>query len=829
MRKLFLLFFFQAFIGLNAQEINVNFNDMPLNEAIVEIRDTYDLYFSFNVTELSKYKISVSGRFVNVEEFLDEALIGLPLTYKRSGQVILIIPVDEPEVIREYTLTGRIMDRLTNESLPFSHVIVNNVGMITDLDGYFTFKALNDSLFILKVSYLGYFVYDTVVSAGVNVSIGLMPSVLGLEEVVVEGREIDFSAHIGEKAGEMRLNHMISKFLPGYGDNSVFNLLRMQPGVMAAGDNTSNFTIWGSYNGQNQVIYDGFTLFGLKNFYSQISTVNPFMVKEIQVKKGGYGAEWGEKAGSIIDIYGIEGDQNKVNLNLLVNNVTVNAMVSVPVTKNTVFALAFRQTYYNLYKNEDFVPLFVKNRKNTDESQLSIVPDYDFRDFNTKYSGNLKNGDQFFLSSYIGGDQFNYILQKDLRINRLEIYNKENNEQYGVAGYYNHKWSKGNSTSLLAGTSALGKELRIQQEINRILTGRTIYNKDKYLKNTVNEYHLTLYNTFYTSNKNTFKTGIGIKNTRITLREDTMNINFNNVTRELNNYFVYLSDEYNLSKHISFNPGLRLNYPENVEQIYIQPRISLNLKYNEYWKSSLAWGIYNQFIDRSMVIDNNNNIYYVWTIVDNNRINAIESKHYVVNISREKNGNEFSVDGYYKTTEGIKRIEVTRLSKRVLQDIETESFGIDFYLKKDIKKHSFWVSYSLGKVMETVYERGIETVTQSAINDQRHEIKFAGLVNLNPFYFSANYVYGSGFKPYNIQDTDNSSSEIPYNRCDLSVIYRFKSLKFRLETGISVLNVFNTENVQYDNSFSIPDDNETIDVHLESVPFTPTLFLNLAF
>ena len=73
----------------------------------------------------------------------------------------------------------------------------------------------------------------------------------------------------------------------------MFNLLRLQPGILAAGEQSNDLIIRGSYEGQSQVLFDGFTLFGMKNFNDNISAVNPFMAKDIRLMKGGFPAELG--------------------------------------------------------------------------------------------------------------------------------------------------------------------------------------------------------------------------------------------------------------------------------------------------------------------------------------------------------------------------------------------------------------------------------------------------------------------------------------------------------------------------------------------------------
>lgn len=56
------------------------------------------------------------------------------------------------------------------------------------------------------------------------------------------------------------------------------------------------------------------------------------------------------------------------------------------------------------------------------------------------------------------------------------------------------------------------------------------------------------------------------------------------------------------------------------------------------------------------------------------------------------------------------------------------------------------------------------------------------------------------------------------------------SREFNIEAGLSVLNIFNRENIKYSNLIRIPESqSSTISIHAEAVPFTPTLYSNLSF
>ena len=81
----------------------------------------------------------------------------------------------------------------------------------------------------------------------------------------------------------------------------------------------------------------------------------------------------------------------------------------------------------------------------------------------------------------------------------------------------------------------------------------------------------------------------------------------------------------------------------------------------------------------------------------------------------------------------------------------------------------------------------------------------------------------------NISDS-NDLDNYPYKRFDIAGVYKFNVKNLKLDAGISVLNVFNYENIKLSDVTQIPTENgNTISIYSESVPFTPTIFLNISF
>jgi hypothetical protein len=230
------------------------------------------------------------------------------------------------------------------------------------------------------------------------------------------------------------------------------------------------------------------------------------------------------------------------------------------------------------------------------------------------------------------------------------------------------------------------------------------------------------------------------------------------------------------------------------------------------------------------VIDNEGNFQYQWTVSNGRSIPIYKSQHWVLNAAYEHNKFYLNIDVYHKYTTGVTRFVRNAQGQTTLYG-DGRSYGIDFLIKKEFKANYVWVGYTLGSTQERFPRKtkfGVINRFERAPQDQRHELKFAGLLSLSPFYLSANYVYGSGFRSTNPLD-DPSVNQLSYSRFDTAITYKFKAKKYSLQTGVSLLNVFNTQNLKVGNFQRIPTEQlNTLSIYSQAVPFTPTIFLNFS-
>lgn len=833
-----LILLFSGF-SLKAQSISLKVENEPLNRVFVHLRDQYNLNFSFDDKLLSKYNITIQKDFSDPDKAIEYLIKDYSLSVEKIDGVYLIYPISKkPEKVpdKKIVLLGVIKDAHSGETLPYSHLSLNDIGLISDGQGRFTFISRNVSSFNIKATYLGYYTLDTTLTGGGNHTVVMQPSIVGIKEIVVKNKSLKLSTMSKFNPGEMRLNHQVGSYLPGSADNALYNLLRLQPGVLAAGEQSNDLIVWGSYSGQTAVLFDGFTLYGLKNYNDNIGIVNPFMIKDVKLLKGGYPANYGGKAGGIVDITGISGNHSKPEVILSATNMTLNSKLSIPIANRSALSIAFRQTYYNLYRNSGLDFLSGANMpdrrpgKGREQVDLNVSPDYMFRDFTAKYAGVSKSGDRYYLDFLRGIDRFDYQIDF-LSKNNREFNNQanESHKQTGSSFYYGKVWDSGVISNLTLSYSELSHQL-INQTSTEIMPKHNKMLRYENIQNRIAKFKAITDHKIQINQNNKLEMGGGILNYAISLSEDTIG---QNIFSEDNSAFAFegfIQDRISFKNGLNLIAGFRIDAPMHLKKAMLQPRISLNYSLSPKLWLKAGSGQYNQYVVQSSVLDEAGNYRYFWTLSNNDEVPIQKAQHFTAGLNYEGSFFNLGLEGYYKKLEGLTRY--TYRSNGGVKDLSTGdgiSRGLDVLLETKYRKHSAWIAYTLSQTLEQ-FSYFNKDIYLRAPQDQRHEIKLAMLLDFHPFYISSNYVYGSGFPDRSINNQGRVTTDLRYSRWDISGVYRKSLNKLDFHIGLSILNVLNTENIKLQNFIKIPDQaGSTFNIHAEAVPFTPTLFLLVKF
>jgi len=803
--------------------VSLSYRQEPLNEILLDLNDRCGAQISVNADLASGCDITLQKEFKNLEKALEALARTCDLDLQQVNGVFIFrrsrspAPLTQPPLTQKgrppsFLYQGLVQEASSGEPVPFATLQIAGRGVSTDEYGRFSFQTSSPTAFLAFRS-LGFVESDTLLRFGNELILSLQPNSIDLAEVVVEGVRGKTLSHVGESAGLFQFNDINNQLVPGLGYDLIFNHLRLYPGIMAAGESTSDFVIWGSYAGQNHVLYDGITLFSNWGTYADIGRVNPFMIRDVEVYKGGYGVSVGDRIGGVVQVEGRSGDLKKVRGNVSLTNQLANARLSVPLFNQTSsLQVAGRVTYFN----------WLDLSAPPESSQQVIVPDYQYSDLNAKFSSNLSPSDKLEISTIASWDSYEAQLRGSIASPFPENINVKS-VQYGGSLRYSRSWRGGGLFQVWVSQSFYEPEFSSYFIRRQNARPNLDTLKQGSWSNPVQEFNSRITHTFPAREKHQFEISGAYIHNRVFLESREAEL-LEDTDQRLGRISMYLQDRIQWTDWFTMELGLKADLPFAQSKVYWQPRAQARFQLSKPWSLNLAWGMYRQFISKNALIDVLGNRTDFWQVAHSEKVPVLKSMHQATGITFSKNRWEWSLEGYYKITRGFSRNFLNRDQSVNLIVGEARAVGLDILIRKQIARHEFLLSYSLGKVLERF---ALETRTsqfQESPQSQRHEVKAAVMLNFPPFRISATQVYGSGF-PSAVQ-ANALRAPIPYWRTDLAAEFGFSVKKMEFQSGISILNLFNRENVRLNQSVSVPEGDV---INTLGIPFTPAFYFNLAF
>lgn len=801
-----------------AQTILLDYREELLNEILLDLNDRYDVQVSINSKLSNACSITIQSSFETMELALKalgekcglEVLrIGSVYTFRTIKAPIPIVTID----LVSYLYQGVLVESGSDEPLPFAIVSTTNIDLVTDENGRFSFKS-DLATQSVKLRSLGYQDADTLLRHGNLLKIGLSPKSKALDEVVVLGNRGKAPiTNIGEKSGYIQLNDVNNNLVPGLSDNLVFNNLRQYPGIMAAGESIADFVIWGSSAGQNHVVYDGISLFNSWGVNDDMGRINPFMVKHVEVYKGGYNVPYGDRVGGVVLIDGKSGNPNKFEAGVNLTNQLFSGYLNIPMFKGAAaLQLAGRQT---LTESLDLAADF------NDDLDL-IVPDYNYKDLHVKFSASLSPRDLVEVSSVLSEDSYTGTLRT--RANQALFRSIDlNSEQTGSSLKYVRNWPNGGLSSIMISRSKYTPELTTNYFVNRNVLSPVIELREDIWSNPILESRSRFRHVFAAVKKHQLQVNLEYVNNQADFSSSESDGIIDSRSEELGRVSFYVQDQIQWADKFSMQVGLKADVPSAGSKAYWQPRVNGQFNFTNQWNVHFGWGLYNQFISRNSVIDELGNRADVWQVANTTTIPVLDAMHNVLGIGYQSDDFELSLEGYYKTTSGFTRYFISRRGESIIGLGDARTRGVDLFARKHLNRHVFWLSYSLSKSEERFGNGVITSSYRLAPQDQRHEVKAAAIFDFSPFQISFTNVYGSGFSENAFLRSQNFK---PYWRTDLAIQREFQAGETTLEAGLSILNLFNRRNLRLNQSVSVPNGDV---INTVGLPFTPTFYLNVDF
>jgi hypothetical protein len=337
--------------------------------------------------------------------------------------LLLFIAVGTPGHAQTGNIRGFVYTKDNGEPALFTNVFLKGtkMGANTDINGFFSITKIPAGTYTLMATYVGYDTATEVITVGkeiVNKKYYLAKGAVQLEEVVLTAEQQ--SKKEDTKVSVQKIDPVMISKLPSVGEPDLAQYLQVLPGVTFTGDQGGQLYIRGGSPVQNKVLLDGMIVYNPFHSIGLFSVFDNDIIKNVDVYTGGFGAEYGGRTSSIMDITTRDGNKKRLSGKVSASTFGAKAMLEGPLKKLTesgktsssfLFSaktsyLPYTSKYLYSYANPNGLPfgftdLYGKVSLNSSNGSKINLFGFNFRD-NVNYTGIA----QFGWNSYGGGTNF---------------------------------------------------------------------------------------------------------------------------------------------------------------------------------------------------------------------------------------------------------------------------------------------------------------------------------------------------------------------------------------------------------------------------------------
>lgn len=216
------------------------------------------------------------------------------------------------------TIKGFVYEKESGEPIIFTNVFLKktSIGATTDVNGYFVISQIPPGNYTLMVTYLG---YDSI-SIPVSIKSGevqnkklyLLKSSFNLDVVNISAEREE--AKQETKTSVIKVTPKQLKQIPAIGGQAdLAQYLQVIPGVVFTGDQGGQLYIRGGAPIQNKVLLDGMVIYNPFHSIGLFSVFETDIIRTADVYTGGFGAEYGGRISSVMDINTRDGNKKRLS------------------------------------------------------------------------------------------------------------------------------------------------------------------------------------------------------------------------------------------------------------------------------------------------------------------------------------------------------------------------------------------------------------------------------------------------------------------------------------------------------------------------------------
>ncbi|MEO7176139.1 MAG: TonB-dependent receptor [Saprospiraceae bacterium] len=716
---------------------------------------------------------------------------------------LFFVPLHAQQVV---VISGICKDASNGETLLGANVeLVSTIYGTTSNDyGFYSLSIPAQDSGTIRCSYLGYDAqeYRLPLMANQKLQIRLNPGSSSLQEVVVTANS-NQERMLSTKMSVERITVQQAKLIPAlFGEVDIIKTIQLKPGINSGTEGSSGLFVRGGNLDQNLIILDEAVVYNANHLFGFFSTFNADAIKDVQVFKGGFPAEYGGRLSSVIDVQLKDGNNQKFagsgGLGLIASRLTLEG----PIQKDkSSFIISGRRTYVDLFTR-------AINKSNKDNPESTPIPNYNFYDLNAKLNFQLGEKDRLFFSGYLGQDVFKF------EDNAFDFdFNWGNTT---ATARWNHIFSN----KLFSNTTATFSDY--QYTIANRVTGFSFK-----LDSKIRDYRLKTDFDYALNPKHSLNMGLEMTYHEFTvgrIKAGTDNGDISFSAGQLLDgieYAAYVADEWTATEKLKISTGLRLSAFSNEGQFYArpEPRIAARYLLDERWSLKASYAKMNQYIHlvSNSGISLPTDIWYPST--KNVKPESSDQFALGVNYLLGK-GFLLNHEVYYKHYSNlIDFVDHAQLFAN--DDLEQEfsfgkgyAYGTEFSIEKNEGKLTGWIGYTLAWVKRGEFSF-MDGRYFSPRYDRRHNLTVVAMYQWNKrISTSATFIFGNGDKGwlpagrFAFQDVpggqfqpvvpvygDRNTFQMPdYHRLDLGIVIKFFPKWGESDLTISVYNAYSRRN-----------------------------------
>lgn len=762
----------------------------------------------------------------------------------------------------KFTVSGYITDARTGETLIGANVIDKSkpsTGTAANLYGFYSI-TLPAGDYVLIASNIGFDSKEFWIHLfdDQSLNITLSPKAVLQNAVVIEGERTDKNVESVEMGMHELEIEEIKKLPALMGEVDLMKTIQLLPGVSTGGEGNTGLYVRGGGPDQNLILLDEAVVYNTGHLLGFFSIFNSDAIKNITLYKGGMPAQYGGRVSSVLDVAMNDGNNKYYQVDGGIGIISSRLTIQGPIIKNqSSFIVSARRTYADI-----FIDPFIKDTPLEGTS-------YYFYDLNAKANYKFNDKNRLYLSAYFGRDVFDYT-QQDAGFT-IKI-------PWGNATT-TLRWNHLFNNKLFMNVSAIYNDYNFAFQSDFDVFRFKLYSgvKDRNAKIDFDYFpvasHQIKFGANYTYHKFIPYSADG-QIGDVSLATDSLNAKFAHEAA------VYVQDEFDLSKKIKINIGLRGSYFAEVgpyNQILYSPfevpfdtvQFAANEIIADYWGidprlnfrfginklSSVKGGITfsNQYIH--LVTNSSSTLPTDLWVPSSPLIKPQRGLQIAAGYFRNFHQDDYetSVEVYYKKL--WNQIEYGESSSIELSvDIENEfvfgegeAYGVELFLNKKRGKLTGWIGYTFSYT-NRVFPEINNGNPFPAKYDRRHDLEIIASYQLNERWnFAATFVYSTGqaitvpigryFIEGNLVNEygdRNGFRMVPYHRMDIAAVYSFKiKKKFESTMDFSIYNLYSRLNpyfIYYDIDGDVADGNLTVSAKQVSIfPITPSITWNFKF